>query len=1122
MAKLDLSAFDTATPAPAGLDLSAFDEPAKGPSPAPAPGGLDLSAFDAETQPTQPASGGADIEELAKRGTTVSLGLPIKAPISKQDLDYIAAKHGVPVDFLRESTGWLAGVLDPRERRGIEHVTESLKSTAGAAAEGLLFGLPQKLWNKFVVDDDAKRRAVDDLRKLIDERKSAGQMTGETALGFATGQLALDKLAKAGTATARALGVAEATGMGAAAGYAHSGEDDELASTLVGGVLGLGLSGAPAAVGFVRSRFSKHAPEEVVRVATEAAEDSVARAKSNFAEAADAEAELARVVLGSPQVREAARSKDVYQFLDTAPPETITKLAQLADESTPGVSRRVQQAIGEDAARAWGVVREAVTEFDGRVGVGARRGGVRDIIEQEGMEEVAARFRGMREARYLNRVIDAIPEQEIGKPAAIRKFAAWYSDARHTLDSIDRRVGTRLVPTIDRLSGAYNKFRGDMVWASSLQRGLNRLLLRAEKQPTKAGDRFDLYAALDRKGSEKSSRYTPEQRRAIEAWRGGFEELRRKANELGIPVQKFDGGYVPHMVVDPAEFVRRMEVAGERLGLRLNQTAKSTYVGLDDAGIEAVLRRAEAGEKLAEEFVQGLTMARGGTVRSLTEAREALNGMLDLSRVGHALETRAGVSMAREGSIPLWLRERDPSRLFQRWAHGTFRHARMRRGLDELRTVAEAVQDKSPEASGYITRLIHDLVGVREGSAAAAQGEFGRRIQMNLWRAARRAGEYTATGKMYLQLAKLPDAISFFSSQLYAYGLGMRVDKFLENLTQPLTLTIPSIGIRNGGYVMRGAADMLVHFGKGLRRGEPSLKEFLESKGLNPPDQPFESSRWLREGLERSPLRRAGQAVLEGSSRAAMLLYQQSDIMTRGITYHAARRVAEDVMSGKLAGRNLEIILEEMGSGYRNLIREKLERGEDITQTVAEWMNAHTMFNYNRVSMSEYGRFMGSLFSTFSKWPTSIIGDLASRVDRVSRGDARLGPEMMRTGVKYLVPWLVLKGLHGAVSEELDESPMAQMIVGKDLSKPAPIRSATGGLISAPLPRAVTEVGVKLIEDDPAAAGAAALRNMLPFTPGGVWIRMLYKDFPMWRGEQPDRGNPLELLLRDTGISEED
>lgn len=1084
------------------LDLSGFDSTASA-------GKLNLSAFDARDRDPPVGNDGwidvpvdgqarADIEGMAARETS---GIGI---VGHADLEEIGRAHGVDPAYLRDWVGWLSGTLAPADRRGTEHFTESAKSVAGVMSSAI----PAQLAKKWGVESEDKRRALDDLADLIDERKSVATKVGEAAAGMALPAVgSVSKFAPAALRGAVAAG--EAAGVGGAFGYAGSHEGDELASTLAGAGIGLGFGGLAAGLGHLATRASRAAGEAapaVERAVAEAADDTAAVARKSYVAAEEPEKALERVVLDMPEVRKAARTRDVGKFVESTSPEARSAIARLATEET-AVSPRISRQLGDETARAWSVARDTVEEFDARLGVGSRRGGVRDVVAQEGREHVAAKFRGMREADYLRRELArAVPDA--GRPGFLGKATAWFSDMRFVTDAIDGRLGTRLTPVIDRMSAQYNRFTADMADVAKLQSGLNKLLLRAEKTPTRTGEQFDLYRALE-SAPRDMSQYTQEQKVAIDAWRAGFETLRQRANELGVPVRKLtDAGYVPHRAVDATQYIQRMEAAGEKLGVSLS----------DEASQAAVLVRAKSGDTQAQEYLQGLRLVSGGDpVETPTQIRAAIRSMEDVSRAGHRLETVAGSSLSRESEagIPTFLRETDPTKLFQQWAHSTFRHARLRHGLDEIRSAADAIRDANPEAAGYLDRYVEDLVGVRAGSAAAAQGEWLTRFQILAARRARTSRPGSAQQMYWRMAGRLPDALPFMAAQIYPYALGMKASKLTQNLLSPVVLGMPTLGIRNSHLVIQGVADL-------IRVGPREMARILRREGLAPADQPFEAHRWLAEGLERSPLKRYGRGALEAVNKLAMHMYQKTDDLTRGVTYFAARRLAEDMRRG--VPRALEA-LDRMGPGYAASVREQLARGEDVSREVAAWLNGYTQFNYNRAAMSEYGRFMGSLFSTFSKWPTSIAGDFAGHIDRGTR-DGKLPAELMKLGWKYLGPWLALLGAQRVLLEPAAEStPELEAVVGRDITAAAPgssLRSLLKGDLAGPLPRAAGEVASAATSDEPEKLGAALLRNMAPFMPGGVVLRFYYDDLPTWRGESTagKTETPMRRLLEDLGITD--
>jgi hypothetical protein len=1054
---------------------------------------------------------GADIDALARTRDDMT--------ISRRDLDYIAKKHGVDAQFLWDSVGWY-GALHTPEGEDADvglgtYVRETGKLAAGLGMNVVASGIPQGLVKKSL-RDESQRRALDDLERLIEARKPGWQTGAEIVGGLAVPAGVAGKLhgmAKAGQITkgaARAGMAGEAAGLGLGIGYAHSNEDNELESTLVGGGVGLALLGAVGAGGKLLGRLRREAPEAAEAIQREAL-DVEAEAQKAFDANFQAEEALERVVLTgerSKEVREVARENDLVGFLDRTTPEERVLLARLSNETADDLPQRATAAYGEDAVRAFRVVRESVDDLTGAVGAGVRRGGVDDVVAQEGAQHVRGIFRGERMAKYVDTQLQKLPESAASSGGFLERAVRFMSDLRYVTARMDRKLGTRITPLIDNLSANYNKFLGEMRRVSLEQAGLNKLARRAGA----ADGKFDLYKALE-EPDEAITKYTPRQRDAILAWRSAFEAQRVRATELGLPITKFQGpeggNYVPHQTVDPVQYVLRMEERAAELGLKLEKTRKGAYLDLDDAKLQSILARAEAGEVPAAEFVQGLKLVVGGNVKGAGGMRMALNQMLDGSRLGHRLETVAGSSLEREGHIPQFLRETDVAKLYQKWAHNTFRHAYLRGDIQSLRVVAKALAKKDPEAAAYIQRHIEDLVGVRDGSAAAAQGRLFNSLQLKLLRAARRAGN-GPTGWLIRGAAKFPDLVAALQAQVYPFALGLRVDKILENLTSPYLLTLPTLGPRGLKYVAQGTFDAVLSMFK--------TRRLLLSKGLMPADQPFEAHRWMHEGLSASPIRELGSKALNGLNRFCMFAYQQTDMLTRGITYHTARRMAADMRAGNPGALHL---LQEMDPGYQKLVAAKLEAGGDVTDDVAKWLNGYTQFNYNRASMSEYGRFMGHMFSTFSKWPTSIAGDFAYRVEK-GLDEGRLTPEMMKLGMKYFAPLLSLYAADKALEHLADLSPeesgRMEMLIGKGgLSGLAPVGAIFGIVTSAPLPSLAADFWTADAEE----IGSVFRRQFARFTPGGTLLRLWYRDLPGWIDDEPTSRAVGTVLTEDLGLGDD-
>lgn len=1077
----------------------------------------------------------ADVESISKTRDGGGTGI-----VYQSDLESLAQAHGVDASELKGWVGYLTGTLAPEAREGVEHVTEGVKSTVGVMSGGMPAGLAKK----WLVDDESKRRALDDLASLIDKRKSGLTSVAEMASSVAAPAVGgVTRLASGASKAIRgAAAVGEAVGLGAGYGYAGSNEDNELQSTLMGAGVGGILGGAAAKLG---ARMESKAAQKLAAEAPEAmeavekgAEDAVSAASRAYEAAQDAEQALQQAVIHTPAIRESARSRDIVKFMDSTTPEQRRVLAQLADADTK-LPKRAVSAYGEEGTRAWMLVRETTENFDRTINVGQRQGGIRDRIAGGDQKYIEDAYVRMRQTQYMDREIMKLPGSAAASMSLGGRVTRFMSDLRYVTNSIDRRLQIRITPDLDRLSASFNRMTKDLRASALLLRSLHEVLLAAERKPTLAGAKFDMYTALE-EPAEALAKYTPAQQQAIKAWRFGWESLRELANKRGLPIAKLtdDAGnelaYVYHKAVDPIEFVKRMEQKGEELGVRLGRIVRDEHQDIPDEVLQKILTRAEAGDKPAVEFVSGLKLVSGSAVKNVTQARKAINEMSDTSRVGHNLETVAGAALERKGEIPEFLRERDVTKLFMAYANSTLRHAHLRGDLDAMRGWANAVERRDPISAEYIRRYVEDIVGVRAGSAAEMRGEAGARIQLFLMRKARRATR-PAEKAFYTAAARLPDLLPRVSGNMYSYYLGAKLHKVAENLTSPFTVGIPSTGLhKSAGQWIAGTADVIKTFGRGPR-GTKRMKEELIERGLMPADQPFEAHRWMREGLERSWFKRNGTAAMDGVNRLAMYMYQQSDAITRGITLQTSKRFAAGMRRGD--PKAIEVI-KHMDPGYQAEVRELLARGEDPTDSIARWLNGYTQFNYNRASMSEYGRFMGGLFSTFSKWPTSTFGEIAYRVE-AAHDSGQWSPHMAKLAQKYFGPWIALfavsrvirDGITDGVDEQTlnpfsrgtpewrDASPQLAQVL-PDPGRLTPLGTLGGLVTSAPAPRGTYDVSKQILDGNLSGASMAALRAALPFTSGSVIGRFIVEDLPAWQGERPD-GKVHDALLQGLGIKDE-
>ena len=171
---------------------------------------------------------------------------------------------------------------------------------------------------------------------------------------------------------------------------------------------------------------------------------------------------------------------------------------------------------------------------------------------------------------------------------------------------------------------------------------------------------------------------------------------------------------------------------------------------------------------------------------------------------------------------------------------------------------------------------------------------------------------------------------------------------------------------------------------------------------------------------------------------------------------------------------------------------------------------ATTQFNYDRVSMNDYGRFMGGMFSMFTKWPASVGGEIfykARQADNYADALSNMLDEDLF--LKYWGPLVAFGVAEGTLTAVGADGKLKKKLLGPDISSWAPMsglipREGTAGeLLSSPAIDLTIKMGKNLqgIMSDPGSApsklGAAASQGAA-FVPGATWVDFILKDIEEW------------------------
>lgn len=1041
-------------------------------------------------------------------------------PITPQELETIASKHGVSASELRDWMPYFLGTPGD-ENIGLSDVPKYLAGTAGA----VLGNIPQKLAKKTQTPE--MERALDDLQELSNRRLSL--------LGLGATMVPGGGAAK-GLGTAGKLAAGSATG--AAFGFGGSRQGHEVMGTALGAGLGLGLSGVAAGVGrVIEGRAARRAAAKAESEAEQAVERVADRGGADFEEGvrhvveerAPADSLIREHVFGELEELTPDQSRTIAQAYA---PRTVADLADASTEAGKSFAERhtgldpaaLTQAAEHEVAvttlrnatdqMARDVFKRSISQADDPRAMLRSWAGMAEKSGQ-GVEYADKRLQGLLNARTAEEFVRNKGIAQGEAPSFLQKGADWLSDAQYVLRGMDEKwkgLGAESAHKeinygVNRMSFPREDLRQEI---SGIFRANRRAGVDAEAQ-----NASDLIARV-----EAGEQLEGAEAKAFEGFRKffaeGIDRVNKLAEEEGLPplAIKSRPNYIPAQLVDTAQLkqivterIRAIVQDAERIsGQRYSDIASVP----EDVFNRVVNESPEHSSTL--KFMHTLSGEAGNkpTDISLMWKNTFLN-----PEGRNKLETVARAALEREDLIPAWARETNLYKLADKWTTNTLRHLYLRKGIDKLRNVSHMLRNLGAESSAdYTEKLLADLMGTRKGTAAEYFTKSQDSFHSMLDRRIRTAGsEYE---KAALRTVKMmPTMLQDMAKQVYPNLLGaLNPRTLITNLTQTFTKTLPEFGGPYGSLLfLRGAARV------GGVRNLPKYMRRMEAMGLAPRRYVGGSLDYLDEGLMRSGIAQSLKRGTRAVAEIGMKPYEWAETVNRGIAFGASEMMTHDLLRNSQLAKSA---LMRFPSSVRSAVERAQAEGDvgEMVRQIATHVVNSTQYQYNRASMSEYGRTMGPLFSTFSKWPTATLGQVVEgyRTKGAVAGSARLAEQLV-------APWVLLEGadyLMGQYSDEGLTDRQKKLFSKQGLSQAAPIGTlkgiATGDFFTPP----AIDTALKLFvqpgqakDSDEAIDGMrkAAENSLYMFAPGGMggWIRFVTDDLTtLATGERPEGSTFLE------------
>lgn len=1004
----------------------------------------------------------------------------------------------------------------------------------GIGLEGLAGGaVPFAVKKLKYADNPEARKAIDEVRSLVDERKTKGQVAAE----LATGLLVPGGVAAKGSSLA--VRAAAPVLAGAAYGIGSSKEGTEVKSAIQGGLLGGYLHGLTAGAtklvkgasnALEKSREPKVSSEPKVSLEPKVIQET----KISFTpEKADQLEQQIKEKLSQEDVA----SKYVNDAIDSKPvevtPEDTKRLLESRPEDASEVMselvKRSEQEIPQEAlekAAAQKLLNDEIGEFARYLEDSEVLGGkkyerpenaaeaIKRATEIEGPDFIRDSYERFKESKAAQQVFDEGLMEKMPESATnVKGVRDFLLNSRYAYRFMDRKLGTNLESTMDKLTNGMN------LYSLKVDNVLDQIAKIGKELEAVKLNPNEVTAAIET-GSWKN---LPEpQKNAVMNVINYQESLRKQANELGLPIKQRDA-YVRHSTVSAPEYISRMLQKADELKISMSD-------GMTQLEYERLLNKPEG-----REFVQALTLGKGAAPKNAAEINVLMKQSLDPQSVSERINNYAAAAQKREGEIPSFVRETDILKLMKNWGENTFRHAYLRKPLAEMKKYRNmAMSAGNNYAASYINTHLGQILGTKAGNKNLASWLKNQRIQFQA-KMLKEANQAQGARKLvYEQLAAAPETVQFLMGQVYPNFLGLKAKSALVNLVQPLMLSVPEIGwtkgsglllkayadlaqSKIGGKVIRLSPEMAQKLGKepGSLIKTRDLGVILGNDGtLSAKSFNHEVERFIKDGINQTTKGLPRRAI-DRLNQMAMFFFESSEEINRYVAKEMGAELAREAFKNGGKSQTLDKILPP---SYKRELRGKTL--EEAQRLIGQYMVNKTMFAYNKAELSKFGRDFGSLMSQFSKFPSSISGDLIDIMQ--SRGALKGGTEVLR---KYLAPVFAL-GVVGSLglNQMIQENPALKKLVGsqgvEDWAALGAIKSVLDRGFAPPHVKNVMGTLQAGIEGSP-QKGWKMFNDVVQSTmPLGWTLRFLGDDLPAYRGTEPEKGSFLQKALRGAGVDE--
>lgn len=665
------------------------------------------------------------------------------------------------------------------------------------------------------------------------------------------------------------------------------------------------------------------------------------------------------------------------------------------------------------------------------------------------------------------------------------------ADGQYVARAVDRMFGTNTVSLLNNISETRGKYEvtsaslyKNAITASKLQR---RIKINGKRMTNEQMGRLRSYFS---EGNTKA--LTPELkelidfntntikddkvRTAVAAWDKAWELARDAVQEQEYKIGNIKH-YLPLRFLPKDKLATRVRRSMETLqGMAIANGKKSVFE-LDE---ESLIRSGLKGDDLKntlDEITNIGNMTMRATNKDLSKLTTSdvgtlINKLVRENGEDFAFGGELGVLHTREGQVIAdKFREYDIGSSFKRYVMTQVKTSMYsdvhRRMLDNVEVMNSLGAKKAAE---WFEDHLMDIAGGKADNAQfklAAMMRSGKGIMK--YRATRllegmKFGNEAADTAVSL----VPDLLSTWQSNLYPAYLGWNAKATLRNLTQPFAMLSPELGGTFGYFATAKSYFRVLKQLKDPSTGKldfTRLSKNLDDLGLGGAGRLAES---LQDPLPLGKIGKAAKAVND----AGMAIYGSADILNRAIAYDVGQQLAQGIITGNKnaisALKNLrssaKVQLQQAG------VKEAIENSDaqKIGDILGKFLVAKTQYHYGAEQKARFARYMGPLFSMFSKWPTSVTANFYD-IWKENPGAYR---KMKRYSEVYAAPLMFLSTIDYAKEQTgLDEPGVVNYLFG-DMVEASPIFALEFTLFNNPAAEVAEYFGglTREVAKDPSAS----------------------------------------------------